>query len=221
MVVLSKIKEDVRIVLDHNDVQTSLAGLGEDQLQLDDIIENQVEAAARLTVLNAPRSYVKWSALDAGAGEAVDTSYYAVPVPSDYIRFGAAKMTSWAKAVAKYGITSDEDYTMQQSEFAGVRATRRKPMAFLVEKPEGGNEFQLYPIGTDDDLEYLTYCKQPTLGTGGLDIEDTLYQPFIYMTASLVAEVLKDTDKSNELMTASKAMMAIPEEATTTTQEQN
>ena len=221
MVGLSKIQEDVRIVLDHNEVQESVFTSAdvEDQLQLDDIIENQVEAGVRLTLQMSPRNYIKWEVLTAGTG-AAGVGYYAVPIPQDFVRFGAAKMTDWAKSVDTYGSVADEEYTMQQSEFAGVRATRRKPMAFLCEKPAGGNEMQLYPLKTGgDELQFFTYCKQQKLTENStthameLDISDTLYQPFIYITAALVAEVLKDTEKSNELMSGAKMMLTIPEEA--------
>lgn len=220
MVGLSKIQEDVRIVLDHNEVQESVFTSAdvEDQLQLDDIIENQVEAGVRLTLQMSPRNYIKWEVLTTGTGAAGE-GYYAVPIPQDFVRFGAAKMTDWAKSVDTYGSVADEEYTMQQSEFAGVRATRRKPMAFMCEKPAGGNEMQLYPLKEDDTLQFFTYCKQQKLTENStthameLDISDTLYQPFIYITAALVAEVLKDTEKSNELMSGAKMMLTIPEEA--------
>lgn len=210
MVGLSKILEDVRIVLDHNDVVDSIAGLGEDQLNLDDIIENQVEAAGRILVEMSPRSYIKWSS--STGGESVDGKYYAIPLPADFVRFGAAKMSDWTKAVVTYGFMSDESYAMQQSEFAGIRATCRKPMAFLCESPDGGSEVQLYPCNTGATLQYFTYCKQPKLANDEIDISDTQYQPFIYITAALVAEVLKDTNKNNELIASAKLMLTIPEE---------
>ena len=65
MAELSKIITDVRIALDYNESQSGIEGLGSpDQLNLDDIIENQVEAAARLVMLSAPRDYINWVAID-------------------------------------------------------------------------------------------------------------------------------------------------------------
>lgn len=213
MVRLEDIQKDVRIVLDHNEVQASLAELGEDQLQLDAIIENQVEVAARTVMLMSPRSYINWQVLSAGAGSAATgNAYYVIPLPTDFLRFGAAKMGDWKRGVDTYYNMHDPEYSMQQSDFAGVRATRRKPAAFICEKAEGGSEVQLYPCTSGDELEYMTYCKQPKLVEGKIDITETLYQPFIYTTAAFVAEVLKDTDKNNELLSCAKTLLTNPDE---------
>ena len=226
LVFLNSILKDVRVVLDHNETQTSLRGLGEDQLQLDDIIENQVRAGARLTVQMSPRSYLDWTRYTNQYGmvgnydSASVNMPYIISMPEDYVRFGAVKMSGWKKAVSTYCSTSDEEYAMQQSEFAGVRATARKPVAVIAEGSDGGRELLLYPFASGDTLQYFDYCKQPKLEMLGsnkrLDIQDTLYEPFIYITASLVAEVLKDTDKSNELMAIAKVMLTVPEEAVET-----
>lgn len=224
MVTLSTIQKDVRILLDHNEEFNSITVgteiLDDDQLNLDEIIENQVESAARMVMLSAPRSYINWS-LYSFPDTASNNAFNATGVfklPQDYLRFGMLKLGEWQKAVNLYSAMQDAEYSMQQSEFEGIKATNRKPVVILAESGEGGMEVQTYPFEENDTLKF-TYCKQPKIvtdttdnNTKKLDITDTLYRPFIYMLGAMVAEVLKDTEKSNELMTASKAMLTNPDE---------
>ena len=233
MAYLTNIIKDVRILLDHNEqeqqgieIDNVLLG-GDSQLYLDSIIENQVAAAARMVIMQSPRDYIEWKVLSAGAGDAGDATkgVYVIPMPADFLRFGAAKLVKWSRAVETYSSMDSDAYAMQQSEFGGVKATKRKPVVIIGEKASGGNEIQLYPYGgAEDGLQFFTYAAQigvrtdTTNNTKVVDINDTLYQPFIYMLGALTAEVLKDTDKSNELIAAAKAMLTNPDEVVTTNQ---
>lgn len=214
MATLTDIQKKVRILLDHNEAADSIEGLGEDQLQLNDIITSQVEAAARLSILMAPRSYIDWISCKA-EGEMKDGAYV-IPLPDRFLRFGAARMSSWKVSVNTYYGMSDDAYAMQQSEFAGVRATSRLPVCVLCESEDGGNEMRLYPCVAGDSVAFFSFCTQPLLINDEIEIGDSLYEPFVYITAALVAEVLKDTDKSNELMAAAKLMLTNPDEVSET-----
>ena len=230
MAYLTDIIKDVRILLDHNEqeqqgieIDNVLLG-GDSQLYLDSIIENQVAAAARMVIMQSPRDYIDWKVLSAGAGDATN-GVYVIPMPADFLRFGAAKLVKWSRAVETYSSMDSDAYAMQQSEFGGVKATKRKPVVIIGEKASGGNEIQLYPFETGDELQFFTYAAQIGVridttnnNTKVVDINDTLYQPFIYMLGALTAEVLKDTDKSNELIAAAKAMLTNPDEVVTTNQ---
>lgn len=213
---VENILNDVRVVLDHNDVTIPLEGIDNDTdtRTINEIIERQIIAAARQVVLTAPRKLVEWQSMPTDDAEGHESDHYiSVSLPSDFLRFGSAKLSNWKRAINYFVTLSDDEYEKQWSRFAGVRATETRPVCAIVEGYDGGNEVQLFCYKYNSTIQVLTYAGMPVIADGELSLAQVLYEPMVYTLAALVAEVLKDNEKSNQLMMIAKNMLTSAEDA--------
>lgn len=228
------IKAQVRIILDHNEVTTGIAGLDDvDTLSIDDIITAQILPAARQVEMISPTELADWSYLD--AGYLMDDGSFIIPLESRMLRFGSVKLSDWMLPVNSLVTVDSKEYKRQFTDFSGLKASIQRPLAAYLESyagvwSDGGDSTVsiqgpvIQCFGTDDDstLQWATIVKEPEWSDdepGVLEIGDVLIQPLHYVCAALVAETLKDTAKSNEMMAIAVSLLNNSDDKTNNNQQ--
>lgn len=200
---------DVRIILDRNEVTTDIDGLvaDVDTLSLDDIIERMIIPAATQVQLIAPKEYVDWTNIT-DCTISSDDNMVTVTLGDTFLRFGRAKLASWSHSVSEFVTTDSKEYKRQWFDVSGLKANSRRPLVALVEAADG-KYLQLFGDVEDTaTIEYCTVAYIPTYTDSTLTLGDVLYEPFTHCCAAYVAEALKDTNKSNNLMQICKNLLS-------------
>lgn len=212
-----EIKKDVRTILDRNQAITEQPLLVSDidTLSLDDIIEGVILPAARQVELIAPEEFVDW--IDAAESVTPIVSpadnMVTLSLPDEFLRFKSCKLSKWKLPVDSYVTPSDKEYKRQWYGVPGLQASDIKPLAALVESKSSSNvklTMQMFGgvvMGTK--VDYCLVAVEPTIESSTLMIGDQLKIPFSYCCASLVADALKDTERSNALMQICKNLMTV------------
>ena len=195
---VEKIIEDVRVLLDLNDVSESFLEPSSDEddietLTLDEIIESKIADAARVIVRAAPLrlcgngkafgSTIAWE-----SGATYSSGY--VQLPSDFMRLISFQMSDWKYAVHTAITEDDAQYAQQHGDFAGLRGNPERPVVALVE----------YPVGLA--LEFYS-CK-----TTGASVKRARYIPYPAIKKRNVVQ--EDEEESGALVATTGKTIELP-----------
>jgi hypothetical protein len=201
---LSKIKQDVRIILDQNSKGEEELNVGEYTLDLDEIITKCIEPAVQWVHMNAPITKLKGENFNTHS--VVDDN--SLQLPDDFMRLVTVKVNNWRRALNTY-LTEDDPMVSQiLSGYPGLMPTYDKP-AMVLRQEEDKQYLMLYPYDEDvedDDVISAQYLPYPKLvmyddsdssssagdDDGYIEIEPAVYQAFLYYLAHLVKETYNE-----------------------------
>lgn len=208
----------VRIILDHNDVTSSIASLTDvDTLNLDDIIYQHIVPCARLVELVCPEDMVDWTSVTGGTLDNTE-NIYTLPLPDGYIRFGRCKLSNWVYGVSEPVDTGSREFIRQFGEFDALKASSSRPLAAIVNGDASTYGNTLLMFGTDEDttLDYCSVLVEPSISDSSINVGTELYQPLLFCVAAHTAETLKDSSKANQMMTTMYNMLGHAKQEQTT-----
>lgn len=191
---IDAIRAMVRKSLDENEVSTALIAQNADTdtLSLNAIIEQKIEQAARLVQEMAPRKL-----LDEGVnfpdisiywdGEPGHGSGY-IPLPDDYQRLCAFRMSDWHRPVNDAIAEGDAAYAIQSSRYKGVRGGPWKPVCAVATRSMGRvMEFYSCDGGSGVSVSIARYYPYPSIVGGHIRICKDLVSPTIEYAAGLAS----------------------------------
>lgn len=128
-----------------------------------------------------------------------DYFYARVPLPQNFLRLLAFKMSDWDYMVDHATPRGDSTYSIQHSSVYSLRGNPHRPVVCVT--PDGRN---LEAFGSSDPkakLEVFDYVAIPEIDTvnNTIPISDKLYPSVIYYCASLVCTSLGDFNKANAM----------------------
>lgn len=233
---VENIIKDVRVALDNNqNVNESLLN-DIDTLSLNEIIESkivegvkQVHSIAPLHLLdygyNVNGEFKENNIANSIHFQTKNNGSYTwqlgwVELPEDFMRLVVFEMSDWEKAVFELKSTDDAEYKKQQSQFKGIRATKRNPLCFLSIRPYG-RILEFYPFNytNDENCPTITrgvYIPYPEIIEE--KIEDKIvnryvyicsrcYNAIVYTIASLVLSAIGEVDKSSVFVELAKSTL--------------
>lgn len=188
------IRAMVRKSLDENEVSTALIeqNADTDTLSLNAIIEQKIEQAARLVQEMAPRKLldegvdfpdatVRWDS-EPGHGSGY------VPLPDDYQRLCAFRMSDWHRPVNDAIAEGDAAYAIQSSRYKGVRGGPWKPVCAVATRSRGRVlEFYSCDGGNSVSVSIARYYPYPSIVGGNIRICKDLVQPTVEYAAGLAS----------------------------------
>lgn len=195
---VADIKEDVKVVLDQNNVSDQLLETNDiDTLTLEDIIESKIVEAVRI-VHNAAPIYL----LDCGHNFGDELYWHGddlwgwIRLPDDFMRLIGFKMDEWERPVYEALTVDSPEYMFMSSRIKGVRGVSQKPVCALIIRPEG-KVLEFYSCKSQDaKVSMGIYLPNPVIDDlGGIEICEKCYKSAIYMMASLVVQSLGDSAK--------------------------
>ncbi len=211
----SQICADVRKVMDRNETsaqeETMLTEDG-NTLTLDGLITSMVLRAARSVLLNAPLRLV-------GEGKALETDvqWEAQPgygmgftmLPDDYLRLVTFQMTDWERPAVNAITADDTLYAQQRSRFPGMRGCPQRPIVAVVAYPAGmALEFFSCKGGEKVAVKRARYLAEPAIDKNNkIELPSKCYDGIVFLTASLVCAVLKESDLSAALGNTAKELL--------------
>lgn len=207
------ILRDVRESLDLNPQPPGLT-LPDDlpdptQLALDRIIIDKVPDAARTVILQAPVSR-----LDPGHHFArsitwdEETRSGTIPLPDDYLRLIALRMSDWAVTLTDTTPADSPLYALQHQEFAGLRGTPQRPVCAVTLQPQGPVLRFWSCTDTSQSVTADLYQPQPAFDpAGGIELPAQLYRPIITHAAGLTAQALGDEGRAKSLIELAKPLI--------------
>lgn len=207
---LENIKEDVRIVLDENQVSDYMMG-DIDTLSVDEIIRSKVEEAATEVYLAAPvhlfdpgerfADTIAWN-------EKVGVGSGWTQLPNDFLRLISFKMSDWERPVYSAILPDDPQYLLQSSRFAGIRGNSQRPVCAIVMRPTGRVlEFYSCSAGEDVSVEMARYAPKPTIVDESIDIYERCYRSVVYKVAGLAAVSMGAMEKAKTLFEISNGLL--------------
>lgn len=207
---LEDIKEDVRIVLDENQVSDHMMD-DIDTLSVDEIIRSKVEEAAAEVYLASPvhlfepgerfADTIAWKEkVGVGPGWTI--------LPNDFLRLISFKMSDWERPVYSAILPDDPQYLLQSSRFAGIRGNCQKPVCAIVMRPTGRVlEFYSCSAGEGVCVEMARYAPKPTIKDEGIDIYERSYRSVVYKVAGLTAMSVGATEQAKALFEISNGLL--------------
>ena len=218
---LSKIINDVRVILDQNRDDYTQLNVGEYTLELNEVIVKGVIPAAQWAHMNAPISKLKGVAFpDTG------TIGNALQLPDDFMRLVSVRVSNWKRALNSYYAEDDPYVSQILSGYAGLMPTYNKPAMVLRQGDD--RHLLLYPYAddessdsdestaTEDDcVEYAYYIPLPQIegldessddessddnpyDNATIDLEPAVYQAFLYYLAYLTKLTYNEDNKFAE-----------------------
>lgn len=191
---IDAIRAMVRKSLDENEVSTALIeqNADTDTLSLNAIIEQKIEQAARLVQEMAPRKLldegvtfpdvtIRWDA-EPGYGSGY------VPLPDDYQRLCAFRMSDWHRPVNDAIAEGDAAYAVQSSRYKGVHGGPWKPVCAVATR-ESGRVLEFYSCdgGTGVSVTIARYYPYPSVNNGHIRICKDLVSPTVEYAAGLAS----------------------------------
>lgn len=202
---ISSLKQDVRIALDQNMVNTQLAGIGDiNTLSLDDIIESKIVDAARQVELSAPVEL-----LDGGTAISSPTVTWesqagygpgSIDLPADFLRLVVFKMSDWDHPVYHAITQYDPLYALQRSRFGGVRGNPQKPVVAIVSKASNAAgqylKLEFYSCAADSNasVSMMAYVPKPVISSGSISLCTPLKSAIVYKAAAMTAQSIQRND---------------------------
>ena len=187
---VGEIIRDVRVALDENEVQTALIAGDSDSLQLDGLIMQKILHAIRDISLTAPVAMLgdapqmATGAIEWGDGEYACGS---VPLPDDFLRLVAFRMSDWQKSVSAPIYETDADYLRQHSPYNGVRGNTVKPVVAIVETAEG-RRLEFYSCDSKAAVVSVAkYIPAPAIVSDRVAVCSRIYNAVVYYAAGLTA----------------------------------
>ena len=205
---VKEIITDVRVVLDLNEEDTSLASINNDlTLSIDEIISSKIPDGIRIIHNSAPYSLLDgmnyknnifWGDLNSGY----------ILLSDDFMRLVIFKMSDWERPVYNTITPDSVEYRKQSSKFKGCRGTTQKPVAAITARPSG-KALEFYSCkDTGATIDTMVYIPYPAIDSCDCyKISEKCYSAVIYSTASIVASTLGDNNKSTILDGLSKTLL--------------
>ena len=207
-----ELKRRVRIALDQNMVNETLAVLGDiDTLSLDDVISEEIPIAARIVENSAPSRLLD-GGLDfsgsCGWHGAVGYGSGFIALPKDFMRLVSFKMSDWDYSVSEAIKENSPDYEIQHSRYPGVRGNPQKPVVAIVMQPIGlVLEFFSCTAGRDVYVKRARYIPYPKVIDGNINLCENLIDPIIYQAAANVALTIGNADMATALGAKVKTLL--------------
>lgn len=192
----SDMVKDVRIAIDMNRRDDPLFAEEDiDTLSLDDIIREKLADAVRMVEMEAPLEL-----LESGHDLRPEGSVFIdedgkgfIPLPSDFMRLVAFRMSDWKRTVFEAISESDPQYALQSSRFKGICGNPDKPVVAIVRRAEG-KVLEFYSCkSADAGVAQATYLPLPKIDSyGGIDVAEECYRAAVYRAASLALASVGD-----------------------------
>lgn len=208
------IQKNVRTILDYNKVSAALDGMDEfSALDIDSMIKDSVSPALMQLMMMAPLEIVEQSVTTKTL--ALNTSGLSpveMQLPDDFLRFVSCKLTSWKYPVTELSAMGSKEHQRQYGEVEGLKATANNPIAVMDYSETSGKKTLILFNGVKGDTEATcNYVGIPESTTTGISLSERLHVPLYYIVASLVCEILKDTQKSQYMMQTARSLMTSAE----------
>lgn len=220
---VTDIVRDVRTVMDRNSntpflpddtdadgEATEYAGT----LKLDELIERNLTAAARVALLNAPLQNIGEGvemAMPKGGIQWESQPGYgmgAIQLPDDYLRLVTFQMTDWSRPVCEAITIDSPQYAMQRSRFPGVKGCPERPVVAVVTYPVGlCLEFYSCRGGAKVAVKRARYLPTPEINNEKITLPERCYDGIVYLTASVVSGLRGDNDAASALGNLSKELL--------------
>lgn len=210
------IQKNVRTILDYNKVSAALDSMDEfSALDIDSMIKDSVSPALMQLMMMAPLEIVEQSVTSKALTLAVSgLSPVEMQLPDDFLRFVSCKLTSWKYPVTELSAMGSKEHQRQYGEVEGLKATASNPIAVMDYSETSGKKTLILFNGVKGDTEATcNYVGIPESTTTGITLSERLHVPLYYIVASLVCEILKDTQKSQYMMQTARSLMTSAEGA--------
>lgn len=210
------IQKNVRTILDYNKVSTALDGMDEfSALDIDTMIKDSVSPALMQLMMMAPLEIVEQSVTSKTLELATSgLSPVEMQLPDDFLRFVSCKLTSWKYPVTELAAMGSKEHLRQYGEVEGLKATASRPIAVMDYSEASGKKTLVLFNGVKGDTEATcNYVGIPESTTTGIALSERLHTSLYYIVASLVCEILKDTQKSQYLMQTARSLLTTAEGA--------
>lgn len=212
------IQKNVRTILDYNKVSAALDGMDEfSALDIDTMIKDSVSPALMQLMMMAPLEIVEQKVASAAVNPDPKGSSLApveMQLSEDFLRFVSCKLTSWKYPVTELSAMGSKEHQRQYGEVEGLKATANNPIAVMDYSETSGKKTLILFNGVKGDTEATcNYVGIPESTTTGITLSERLHVPLYYIVASLVCEILKDTQKSQYMMQTARSLMTSAEGA--------
>jgi hypothetical protein len=210
------IQKNVRTILDYNKVSAALDSMDEfSALDIDSMIKDSVSPALMQLMMMAPLEIVEQSVTSKTLALAASgLSPVEMQLPDDFLRFVSCKLTSWKYPVTELSAMGSKEHQRQYGEVEGLKATASNPIAVMDYSETSGKKTLILFNGVKGDTEATcNYVGIPESTTTGITLSERLHVPLYYIVASLVCEILKDTQKSQYMMQTARSLMTSAEGA--------
>lgn len=208
----------VRTILDYNSTSDEIDGLGGiGTLDLDIIIKESIEPAAMQLMQIVP---IELATITCKRIDEVGDYPYAMPLPQDYLRFVSCRMSNWHAPIVHLTEMGSKEHIKQYGEFEALKATNNKPVAVLESKGNGRMVLSMFggECHTWAECHYIgiPQIEEKTETIEGsedvkteihITITNNLCEPLCYIVATIVCEVLKDTQKSKVMMETAQGLL--------------
>jgi hypothetical protein len=208
------IQKNVRTILDYNKVSAALDSMDEfSALDIDSMIKDSVSPALMQLMMMAPLEIVEQSETSKTLALAASgLSPVEMQLPDDFLRFVSCKLTSWKYPVTELSAMGSKEHQRQYGEVEGLKATANNPIAVMDYSETSGKKTLILFNGVKGDTEATcNYVGIPESTTTGITLSERLHVPLYYIVASLVCEILKDTQKSQYMMQTARSLMTSAE----------
>lgn len=215
---VAQIVEQVKIILDQNQTESSIISQEDNTLELVAIIRQKILHAARHLLETSDVSVIDCGKTISITPEEIDDvgwgelSAWKAILPSDYLRLLTLKMTDWRRGVHVTIPVESAEYSQLRSGYIGITGNPERPV--VAEGQHIGSidnavvqwrEIEAYTSATGECDEFR-YCPIPIYYTPTgetadyLDFPEKLYRMLLYQTGSFVAATYKDTALAQLLM---------------------
>lgn len=202
---LDRIKRDVRVCMDRNQVDAALIADGDEEtLSLDDIIESKVLEAVERVHKDAP--YYKLHNGHNIEAESADLNWGDmesgwVLLPEDFMRLVVFEMSDWERPVYAAITPADPLYAKQSSRIKAIRGTAQRPVVAIGVRPEG-KVLEFWSCKSEEaTVTRGVYMPFPTIdANGGVDISEQCYDAVVYTIAGLASMTCGEGERANGLI---------------------
>jgi hypothetical protein len=179
------------------------------------MIKDSVSPALMQLMMMAPLEIVEQSVTSKTLALAASgLSPVEMQLPDDFLRFVSCKLTSWKYPVTELSAMGSKEHQRQYGEVEGLKATANNPIAVMDYSETSGKKTLILFNGVKGDTEATcNYVGIPESTTTGITLSERLHVPLYYIVASLVCEILKDTQKSQFMMQTARSLMTSAEGA--------
>ena len=195
---ISRIEEDVRVMLDECREHAPLAGFNDaESLELQAMIRGRMCEAVRYVHTHAP-----YYRLESGKNfcdnicwHENETSGYTL-LPLDFMRLVVFEMSDWERCVTTSHLMDSTVYSLQRNRYKGLRGNVQHPVCILGFRAEG-QVLEFYSCKSQDaTVVRAVYLPYPTVENGGIDISSQCYDAFLYYLSGLVLQSRNEAERA-------------------------
>lgn len=197
-----RILRDVRVLLDENERDRGLEALADkESLSLDAMIAGFIEEGARDAVSTAAVSELEAGHNFGEAVEWTDGGSGRIPLPEDFMRLIAFRMSDWERRVDRVVLPDDAAYGRLGSRYRGIRGNPQRPAVTIVPGPEGlWLEFHSCRSREAYVAEGV-YTPLPRMDRNeGIEIPERVYRAVLRRIAALTAMSRGESERAEALM---------------------